>query len=129
MPNLCQISINSEVKHFLEEVQYKSFENIRKLEIGNCYTGDDDDEDDSNYSIEQLGSVFPRIEHLHITHLCSMTQILDFINHFKYLSSGSFYYIPWYATEESIAKNIIEIQSGLDQCRSSNQLDFTISIE
>ena len=87
MPNLYQISILRDVRQFLAEVQCKSFRKIRKLVIGTRYaTGDDN----GDYSIEKLCSVFPHIEHLHVGYLCSASQILDHINQFKQLTNASF---------------------------------------
>ena len=123
IPNLCQISITNQIKCFLEEVQYKPLSNIRKLEIGSHHLDDIDDHD--NYSIDQLCCVFPCIKHLHITHRCSTTQILNFIKGFHQLSTASFRYAKWSVRERDREKDIIEVQSTLDENRRSQTVDYT----
>ncbi|CAF1310268.1 unnamed protein product [Rotaria sordida] len=123
MSNLCRISIKSRIKCFLEEVQYKSYDKIRKLEIGNRYSTDDDYEDD--YSIEQLCIVFPKIEHLNIGHWDSRISIFHFINRFPQLSTVSFRFSNWIISEEQRDKNIIEVKSILEQNRLFHKFDYT----
>jgi hypothetical protein len=122
MPNLYQISILCEVKQFLAEVQCKSFEKIRKLVIGLRYTTGDDNGD---YSIEKLYSVFPHIEHLDVDYLCSASQILDYINQFKQLTNASFYIIRYSMRNEYINNTIAEVRLALNENRSSRPFGYT----
>ncbi len=125
MPNLYRISIRNKIKCFLEEVAGESFQKIRNLEIGYRYSFSRDDEDNDNYNIDQLRFVFPYIEHLHVAHSCSNTEILHLINQFKQLSTASFYCSSRFRYLEHKDNRIIEIQSALNQNRSLQMLDYT----
>ncbi|CAF1504941.1 unnamed protein product [Rotaria sp. Silwood1] len=123
MPNLYRLSIRNKIKNFIEEVQCKPYEKIRKLDIGNRYSTNDDYEND--YSIEQLYIVFPKIEQLNIGHWCSTTHVFHFINRFPQLSTVSFHFSNWILSEEQRNKNMIEIISILDQNRRSQKFNYT----
>jgi len=124
MPNLCRISIKVNLKDFFDNVQCNSFRKIQYLEIGNRYRISDND-DDNNYSDEQLYSVFPYVQNLNIAYYCSVAQILNFINQFKHLSTASFNCLPGGYKGEYENENVIKIQSALDRHRSSRKLDYT----
>jgi hypothetical protein len=122
MPNLYQIRLNREMIYFLE-VQCKPFEKIRKLEIITSGRAIDNNGD---YSIEKLCAVFPRIEHLHIDHLCSPAEIVNYINQFKQVLSASFCWTSYSIfTDEYSSKDTITVQSALDQNRASQKLNYT----
>ncbi|CAF3347964.1 unnamed protein product [Rotaria socialis] len=123
MPNLCRISIRSKVKYFLEEVQCVSFNKIQNLDVGNRYSINDDYENE--YNIEKLSVVFPYIEHLHIDHWCSVTEILHIINKFYQLSTISFHFANWFVNEQDRNNTIIDVQSILDQNRCAKKSNFT----
>jgi len=125
MPNLYRISIMNNVKSFLEEIRGKSFEKIRNLQIGSFNSSSDNtDNDDYNYSIEHLCSVFPFVKQLRISHSCSETQIFSFMNQFKQLTIASFRFISPYPYL-NIVKGLTEIQSALNHHRSAQKLDYS----
>ncbi|CAF3031780.1 unnamed protein product [Rotaria sp. Silwood2] len=123
MPNLWRISIRNKITYFIEEVQCKSYDKIRKLDIGNRYSMSDNYE--VNYSIEQLCIVFPKIEQLNICHWCPTTEVFCFINRFPQLLTVSFHFSNWILSEEQRNKSIIEVKSTLDQSRCSQKFNYT----
>jgi hypothetical protein len=123
MPNLYQISIIDNIKHFLEEIGGGSFEQIQNLDISHPYsTGDTCD--DNNYNIEQLCSIFPCVKHLHIAHACSETQIFSFMNQLKQLTVASFRFISSYSHIDN-PEGLTEIQSALNHHRFARKLDYS----
>jgi hypothetical protein len=119
MPNLRQISIGYEVKIFLKQVHGGTIEKIHALQIGNSFMNVDD------YDIEQLWTVFSNIKDLRVDHTCSTTQIFDFLDRFKHLSSASFRYAPWSIDDVDMQQGRLEIQSELDRVRSLQRLNYT----
>ncbi|CAF0936102.1 unnamed protein product [Adineta steineri] len=121
MPSLYRITLRNKVKEFLDIVQANSLKKIRHLEIGVILPYDDDD----NYNIEQLNSVFPNVQNLDIAYLCSIVQIFNFINQFKKLLTASFYCIPWSAKKGYPNEDVRKLQLTLDENRSSHKFDYT----
>jgi hypothetical protein len=119
MPDLHRISIEYDVKNFLKQVRCETIEKIRILEISNPFMDIDD------YNIEQLCTVFSNIKHLHVDHICSTIQIFDFLDRFKHLSTASFHYVSWSASEEEVQQCRLKIQSVLDRIRRLQKLNYT----
>jgi hypothetical protein len=123
MPNLGRISIINNIKLFLEEIAGGSFEQIRNLEIGHGFLGDSN-LDGRDYSIEQLSSIFPGVKHLRVSHVCSTTRILSFIDTFKHLTVASFRSIPYFFASDN-TERLIEMESALNRHRSVRKLDYS----
>lgn len=119
MPNLRKISITYNIKDFLEQVHQKMVEKVQILEIGNRY------EESENYNMDELSNVFSNIKHLHINHVCSTTQIFDFLDRFKRLSNASFCYVPSSNHSNDVPEYRCKIQAELDQIRRCRSLDYT----
>jgi hypothetical protein len=122
MPNLYRISIIDNIKYFLEEIAGGSFEQIRNLDIGHSYSTRDSG--DNDYNIEQLCSIFPCVKHLHITYVCSETQIFSFMNQLKQLTVASFRFISPYSHIDN-TERLTEIESALNHYRSAQKLDYS----
>ena len=120
MPNLCQLSMTCDIENFLKQFHGQVLERIRTLTIDESNNVIYIDKDD----IENMFTVFPRLEHLHVDYLCSIEEISDFLHGFKYLSVASFYYVRRYSYEDK-QQHRANIQSRLDQIRREEGLDFT----
>ncbi|CAF3829748.1 unnamed protein product [Rotaria sp. Silwood1] len=119
MPNLCEISIKKEMNIFLKRICSKKLKNIRRLTISESFINT------SIYSIEKLSMIFPNIEHLHIYHTCSTTEMIDFLDRFKHLKTASFQYMPHYSNREEVQKSCHNIRSVFDQIQCCQKLNFT----
>jgi len=119
MPNLYRLSIKCDLKNFLKEVFYETIDKIQSLEIGNRFQNVND------YNMEQLCTVFSNIKHLHVDHICTAIQIVDFLDRFKYLSTASFCYGSWSASEEEMQRCRLQVQSELDRIRRFGKLYYT----
>ncbi|CAF4618956.1 unnamed protein product [Rotaria socialis] len=94
LPNIChllstdclqKLSIMSNPFRLLKQFRGMKFENIRTLEVKYDF------EFGENYPIEELCSIFPRVERLHIRSINQATMI-PMIDGFTHLSSASFYF-------------------------------------
>jgi hypothetical protein len=119
IPNLRQISIEVDMMHFFKQVRSEPMEKIQTLQIRDFCVHPD------AYTIEQLSSVFPNIEHLKVDHTCSTIQICDFLDRFKHLSTASFRYVSWPAGEKKMQQGRLNVQSVLDQIRRRQTLNYT----
>ncbi|CAF4318804.1 unnamed protein product [Rotaria sp. Silwood2] len=119
LSTLCEISIKKEVKIFLERVCSKKLKNIWRLTISELCTNT------SIYSIEILSMVFPNIEHLHMYHACSTTEMIDFLDRFKHLKTASFRYMSYNFNTEEVQKSCHNIRAVFDQIQRCQKLNFT----
>jgi hypothetical protein len=83
LPRLCRLSIMSSPFPLVQQLRGNRFEQIRSLEMNSAMIFDD------NFSVEQLCSIFPRVERLHVQAITTATMI-RMIDGFKCLSNASF---------------------------------------
>lgn len=120
IPNLSQLSIHFDLEQFLKQVRYQVLHKIRTLSINEF----DSSTDLSIINIENLSTLFPQLEHLHVHSSCTMEEIADFLHEFKHLSKASFSYMKWFSRGDREASRV-DIQSQLDQMRHEEGLNFT----
>ena len=118
MPNLCEISIETDVKKFIEHVHYKRSNQIRTLRLGNYLTRVDD------WKIEDLCIAFPYLECLEVNFQCSIEQVINVLRRFKYLSIASFPCAHWYEGTDHF-EQYYRIVPTLNEIRQIHGLNCT----
>ena len=120
MPDLSQLSINCNLEQFHKQVRYQVFHKIRTLSVNEFDILMDVNVND----IENLSTIFPHLEHLHVHSPCTIGEISDFLHAFKYLCKASFSHTKLYSFGDR-EEYRVNIQSRLDQMRHKEGLNFT----
>jgi hypothetical protein len=119
MPNLCQLSIESNIRRFIKRIPRIALDKIRILQLSNRRM------DMADYHIDKLCAIFPNIEQLHLKPLCSSKEIWSFLNRLKRLSLASFRYTHPFDSFDQTQESRLKIQSDLDRIRSCGKFDYT----
>lgn len=121
MPNLSQLSIDVAVKYFLEEMHFSPMKNIRQLRI--TETSHQSPSDD--YTIRELCTIFPAVQQLQVTHICSQHQIFTYLDAFTHVLNASFGFKSGLLEIDTIKDGHLKLQSELERKRLSGELDCT----
>lgn len=118
MPNLHELSILYNVDHILKHISDQMPDRIQTLRITdmNSLT--------SNNGIGHLSTIFPHLKFLHVSCVCPVEQILDFLRAFKCLIRASFRYIRWDSDKDKMQCHL-DIQSDSDHIRRIEKWTFT----
>ena len=119
MSNLRHITIQYDVNKFARKFRGTILDQIQRFEIHTPNA------DLTDFGIEQLCRMFPKIEQLQVNQICSTIQIFDFLYRFKHLSTASFRYVQRYRYIKDAEACRLEIQSTFDQTEFVQRLNYT----
>ena len=121
MSNLARVTINVSIQSFLKGMTFQPMENIRQLSMIEA----SDESPDDDVSIQELSSVFPSVQQLHIAHMCSPHQLFAYLDAFKHVLVASFVCETGLIETATIDDGQIDLRSELDRKQLSGELNFT----